>query len=179
MSNWNCVYDTEAVKFNPPPEADRIAHASKSIGEGKVEAFLARGGQAGVFLWAHFHGARGTGEKDYIITIQVKHGEWCYMIAPTLKTSAQIASEQPDREHHCYLELALPESEPAEMLKIAVDNKVELNIDISGDPDWFGDKEEAKDLMDKFNRGETSVLSVLEVLNQGKQPPLLSVARST
>ncbi|MDZ4422643.1 hypothetical protein [Bacillus cereus] len=185
---WNCSYEENEVAISPPPESERIAQGGKSFAEGNAEAFLAKGGPEGIYLWGHLHGIhndRWHGETNYTITITVTDASgFCYMIADVLKTTVEHRVQQAERHRHCYGQF-LPPGQYAEWLKMAIENKRELIVSVDGDRqrddiEWITSsikdliKGPVEELLKRFEVGGVSIGEVLDAINEGKTPSFIS-----
>lgn len=187
-NNWNCANDdADGVRLEPPAESSRVLEAEKSFAVGNAQAILATGGPSGAFLWAHLHGIHEDrqGESHYAVCNLIRDNDgFYYMISPVLRTTVEGVLDKPERHRHCYLQNVLPDSDEANWLTMAIDNGVDLQLEIAGDRDrddidWLTTTlkdiltEELQNLLDEYTAGAVGVLEVLRKINEGRTPPFL------
>lgn len=192
MNDWKFANDKpDSIWVDPPQEAFRVASAKEYFAEGFVEAYLAKGGPAGAFLWVHLHGKHNDryGETRYTLNATVTdESGYPYMVVPYMETVVEGVIDKPERHRHGLIIMMNPQGEQADWLKMAVDNGVKLTINLNGDrkrDDVAFVKGQLEKILKKaisdamaeayirFMNSEILPLEMLKILQDGKKPSFI------
>lgn len=187
VGHWQCACDIdEIVKLRRPPDSTILAQLRKFFEAGESEAILAVGSPSHQYLWTHLHGIHrryaDTGEIQYVTGSFVRDKEgFYYMASPFLDTVVDNDLDMAERHLYCYGQFVLPRGQEADWLDEAVENNIELEVEVVGVRDrnyidWEMTSlkdiltDELTEVLNAYVAGKVDVIDLLRKINTGKTP---------
>lgn len=134
---WSFANDnSDKIRIENPPDTVVLTNAKKYFAKGDVVAKLVKGGPAGAYIYAHFHGIHNDrfGETNYKVGIVVrgKKDGYYYLVVPVMDTDVKGVADKSERHRHGKILFTLPPGRDADLFKDAINKGVEMEILITG-----------------------------------------------